>query len=560
MLIKIGLITMDRNLIRQVRWVIRKFFPDVQVRIEMSAGEDIGTATRRLALWGSEIILFTDIFANHSTFDTIGVPVILIPKQPLDVIVAIRKASKYGNLIGLISHSKVPLQVDLIEELSGVKIKPLTFSDLSDQGTLRETLRKEFQDGLEVVVGGGIITRSVARSCGKHSVVIKYRIETISNIIENARFVALSSRNEKEKNKLIQTIIEFAREGMIVVNKNGMTSYFNPYAGQALGLQEEEVLNQRIEEIIPGYNFNQALIYGKSFTEVINMKEGQLFVNTVPIEIEGTVSCLLIYFKRLKELQEQEIKARQKLHSRGLEAKYNVDHFVSHSAPMQEMIRRIHKFSQTNSTVLITGESGVGKEVVAQSLHNLSQRRYQPFVAVNCSTLQESLLDSELFGYEEGTFTGARIGGKTGLFDLAHKGTIFLDEVHQLSPALQAKILRVLQEKEIRRIGGEKNIPIDIRIIAATNANLTKEVENNTFRKDLYFRLNILSLHVPPLRERLDDLSILVDVILQNLSLKTGKDALTIPFSTAEANARVFLARKRSGIRKFFGKVCSALW
>jgi transcriptional regulator with PAS, ATPase and Fis domain len=182
------------------------------------------------------------------------------------------------------------------------------------------------------------------------------------------------------------------------------------------------------------------------------------------------------------------------------------------------------KYAAVDATVLITGESGTGKEMFAQSIHNLSGRKNGPFVAVNCATIPENLLESELFGYEEGAFTGARKNGKAGLFTIAHRGTIFLDEITEISFILQARLLRVIQEKEVIPLGSEKIIPIDIRIIAATNRNLLEEVKNGNFRRDLYFRLSILNLKIPPLISRNRDLRLLAKFFIKTYNEKLNKN------------------------------------
>lgn len=187
---------------------------------------------------------------------------------------------------------------------------------------------------------------------------------------------------------------------------------------------------------------------------------------------------------------------------------------------MNDLIEKAAKIAKTNSAILIIGESGTGKELLAQSIHNASNRKNAPFIAINCAALSETLLESELFGYEEGAFTGARKGGKKGLFEMADRGTIFLDEIGDAPLSIQTKLLRVLQEKEIMRISGEKVIPVDVRVIAATNKDLLDLIEKSSFRKDLYYRLNVLPLSVPPLRERKDDIVILLKLFLKKYAVR----------------------------------------
>ncbi|MBC7190417.1 sigma 54-interacting transcriptional regulator, partial [Candidatus Aerophobetes bacterium] len=180
--------------------------------------------------------------------------------------------------------------------------------------------------------------------------------------------------------------------------------------------------------------------------------------------------------------------------------------------------KKAKKYAATNLTVLITGETGTGKDILAQSIHNYSSLRDNPFVAINCAALPESLLEMELFGYEEGAFTDAKKGGKPGLFELAHRGTIFLDEIAEMPLSLQNRLLRVIEEKRVRRIGGTRFIPVDVRIIAATNKNLWKMVEEEKFREDLFYRVNVLHLHLPPLRERKEDIIPIFKETVLNLS------------------------------------------
>jgi len=227
-----------------------------------------------------------------------------------------------------------------------------------------------------------------------------------------------------------------------------------------------------------------------------------------------------LLIKRAMQVQTltEEVKVlREELHSN-----YRLDKLLTNSPKMQELYRIIGKVASTNATVLITGESGTGKELIANTIHYNSSRSHGPFIKINCGALPESLLESELFGHEKGSFTGAA-ARKLGRFELANKGTIFLDEVGEVSPALQVKLLRVLQEREFERVGGTEPVKTDIRIIAATNRNLEEMVAKGTFREDLYYRLNVVFIHVPPLRERREDIHLLADYFLHKYAQENNK-------------------------------------
>jgi propionate catabolism operon transcriptional regulator len=244
----------------------------------------------------------------------------------------------------------------------------------------------------------------------------------------------------------------------------------------------------------------------------------QIIINRIPIMINGEVQGIVATFQDVKTIQESERKIRRNLTGRGLVAKYAFSDIQTVSPAMHQCIEIARGYAKSSSTVLIYGESGTGKELFAQSIHQASPRRSQPFVAINCAALPATILESELFGYEEGTFTGAKKGGKIGLFELAHEGTLFLDEIAEIPLTLQAQLLRVLQEKQIRRLGSDKIIPIDVRVVTATNKDLTVEVN-----EDLFYRINILRLSIPPLRERKEDI-----VKIGNYLVKTNDYKLYI--------------------------------
>ena len=250
-----------------------------------------------------------------------------------------------------------------------------------------------------------------------------------------------------------------------------------------------------------------------------------LATNHVPMIIDSKVVGAVSSFQDITKIQEIEWKFREDLSKKGLVAKYKFDNIIHESLSMCEVVQHAKIFSKFDTaTVLIQGETGTGKELFAQSIHNESPRSNMPFVAINCAALPENLLESELFGYEEGAFTGAKKGGKMGLFELAHTGTIFLDEIGDMPISLQTRLLRIIQEKEVMRIGGNKVIPIDVRIIASTNCNLLAAVEDKKFRSDLYYRLKVLTLYIPPLCERKDDILTLANTFISKYSLELNKE------------------------------------
>lgn len=245
--------------------------------------------------------------------------------------------------------------------------------------------------------------------------------------------------------------------------------------------------------------------------ELVKIQNKQLIVNRVPIVEDEKVQGTIFTFQEVSDIQSMEERIRRASHAKGLFAKLGFQDIVGNSKTMREVVKRAQRFAATDETIFITGESGTGKEIFAQSIHKASRRNAHPFLAINCSAIAPSLLESELFGYAEGSFTGARRGGKQGVFELAHHGTIFLDEIGELPQEAQAHLLRVLQEKEVMRLGDAKVIPVDVRVIAATNRSLEKALQQGVLRVDIYHRLNVLRLSLPPLREYPEDILLMAE-------------------------------------------------
>ena len=274
---------------------------------------------------------------------------------------------------------------------------------------------------------------------------------------------------------------------------------------------------KRLKEINPEAEILMMTAYATVDSAVKAMKEGAFDYLVKPFdpdEVEMQIKKIISH----RELLLENILLRKKL-----EEKYHYDEIIGKSDAMQEIFELISRVAPTDSTILITGESGTGKELIAQAIHGNSQRCYMPFIAVNCGALPESLLESELFGYEKGAFTGAE-HTKRGRLEMADKGTLFLDEIGEISLKTQVGLLRVLQQKEISRLGSEETIKVDVRILAATNRDLQKAIRERHFREDLFYRLNVIAIHVPPLRERKEDIPLLVDAFIRKFCLEMNKE------------------------------------
>lgn len=309
-------------------------------------------------------------------------------------------------------------------------------------------------------------------------------------------------------------------DGIVGVSNEGIVQFYSHVAREILSINGNEMIGKYIGEYVKSLDFDQIIKKEVPYFQKL------IKVNNIDINMEvkythiSVFNGFIIKVSKFHQTEKKQAKLRAQLMSSGNISKYNFDDIIGCSESIKNTKKIAYKMAQSDSSILIIGESGTGKELFAQSIHSASRRSQGPFVAVNCSTFQEGLLQSELFGYDEGAFTGARKGGKIGLFELANKGTIFLDEIGEMDLNSQATLLRVIQEKQIRRVGSDKIIDVDIRIIAATNRDLKKLVCENKFRKDLFYRLNVLPLKIAPLRNRNEDVFLIFESFKKNLDVK----------------------------------------
>lgn len=323
-----------------------------------------------------------------------------------------------------------------------------------------------------------------------------------------AELFSITNSRESQLDILLQTI----DAGVIGIDEEEKVFVYNEAAQNITGLVRDKVLNKKGVELFPQLPFKEVLEKLEPIEErIVNMRGYHVVVSISPLIHSKKLYGAIAIIRKYSDMERKQHILRKKLIGKGYIAKYHFADIIGNSPAIKRCKAIAKRMAKSNSSILITGETGTGKELFAQAIHNYSPRRNKQFVAVNCGAIPESLLESELFGYEEGAFTGAKKGGKPGLFEIADKGTLFLDEITEMPMRLQVKLLRVLQEREIVRIGGDRIINVDVRIIAATNRNIKELVERGQFRKDLYYRINVLPLYIPPLRDRKEDILYLIE-------------------------------------------------
>ncbi|OQM46750.1 sigma-54-dependent Fis family transcriptional regulator [Anoxybacillus sp. UARK-01] len=337
------------------------------------------------------------------------------------------------------------------------------------------------------------------------------------------------------QHQILEAVINNAYEWIVVVDEKGNIIYMNKNYCEFLERKQEEVIGKHVTEVIENTRMHIVVKTGKEeIADLHYIKGNYMIANRIPIVVDGRVIGAVgtVIFRDTNEWKRMNSHIKSLLlqlqtyfqeWTENNGAKYTLTDLISCSKQMEELKEKVKRIADSDISVLIRGESGTGKELFAHSIHQLSSRSQKPFVKVNCGAIPEHLLESELFGYEEGAFTGAKKGGKKGKFQLADGGTIFLDEIGDLPLHMQVKLLRVLQEKEMEPIGSTKTVAVDVRIIAATNRPLEKMVEEKRFREDLYYRINVIPFVIPPLRERPGDIEMLAYHFMKKIAKRSGK-------------------------------------
>jgi propionate catabolism operon transcriptional regulator len=443
----------------------------------------------------------------------ISVPVVLVNPTGFDVMHALARARREGDSVGLVMHGETPSELKRFFRAFGAAVECASYLSAEDAEACVLDLRDR---GVQAIVGPGLVTE-LAEKAGMKSVFL-YSRASVQGAFETALEVARATLGETQRRRRLDQILQHLRDGVIALTADGRIEALSGKMAAMLRLAPSQAVGKRLVDLVP----EVASAVPKEPGESLETVRGASYIVHRSAWGDASASAAsgsIITFQESVALQRMDRSVRTRQRSPQLVARYRIEDLSGTSEAIEQVRQRARRYARSDATVLIRGESGTGKELVAQGIHTESTRREFAFVALNCGAFPETLLESELFGYEEGAFTGARRGGKAGLIESAHRGTLFLDEIGEMPMPLQSRLLRVLQEREVVRLGSTEPLQVDVRVVAATHRGLSERVQAGQFRADLYYRLNILNLALPPLRERSSD----IDGLAARLLWQTGR-------------------------------------
>ncbi|EPR33125.1 proprionate catabolism activator, Fis family [Alkalidesulfovibrio alkalitolerans DSM 16529] len=493
------------------------------IEIRLASMEEALPVARQCLAEGVEVVLGGGA-TGRLLREQLKLPVVTIARRDMDVIRAVMLARERSRKIAVTSFSGQIAGLEIMEDILGVEIRQLPFRTTPE---LVAAISKAVAEGFRCIVGGGIC-KTIAQSVGGEGFVVVPGERVIQQALEEARVIAQSQRRSKEEAERLRIILHSVKEGVVGIDSEGRINLINPMAGEMLGLDPENVLDRPMPEAVRSAGLFRVLESGEAEVDQFRRVGGlDMVINAMPVNVSEGTRAVVATFTRVSRIQDLDRKLKERL-AKGFVARYTLDDLKGSCAAMARLRAKAAQYAATDAAILVQGETGTGKEILAQGIHMASPRKRRPFVAVNCSALPETLLESELFGYEEGAFTGAKRGGKQGLFELAHGGTLFLDELADISPSLQVRLLRAIEEKEIMRVGGDRIVSTDVRIIASTFKDLAHEARMGRFRADLYFRIATLKIHTVPLRERAADIPDLLAALLARYDIPAGRSPLPL--------------------------------
>ncbi|HYG67719.1 MAG TPA: propionate catabolism operon regulatory protein PrpR, partial [Anaeromyxobacteraceae bacterium] len=451
--------------------------------------------------------------------DHADVPVVVVAASTVDALQAVVQARKISPRIGVVNFRRYIAGLDQARHiLADLVIEQRHYVSPEDAKAQVEDLAAH---GAEVIVGPGPVC-DLAEKAGLRAVLL-YGPDSLAEAIRYAADVARVARAEEARRAHLTSVLQHLEAGVLAVDEGERIATINPALQRLLNVTAAEVVGRRLSVAVPGLGLGRVLETGvPEHDQVERLGNATVVVNRVPLLDRGVFRGAVVTCQEAGAIQRLERTLRSQHHPPRFVARYTLSGVLGRSPAMARVRALAERYARTDATVLITGESGTGKEMIAQGIHGASRRREGPFVAINCAAFPETLLESELFGYEEGAFTGSRRGGRPGLFEAAHLGTIFLDEVGDVPITLQTRLLRVLQERQVLRLGSNDPTPVDVRVIAATHRDLRSAIARGEFREDLYYRLHILPVPIPPLRERGEDVAEIASELLKRALLRHG--------------------------------------
>ncbi len=482
---------------------------DIEV-VDTAVDEVLPLARDRLAR--GLVDAFISAGANASTLrHGLQVPVATIQLTGFDLLQSLIQARRIADRVGIVMYGQTIPELEAVKGLLNIEIRQYAYQTPADARVQFEQLRR---DGYRVVIGSSVGVE-LAEEFGLTGL-LAYSLSSVRRGIEDAIELARVARLEAGRYEQLNGLLHHLQEAVLAVDGGNRITALNPPMQALLGLPAEALRGRRLDQVEPELSLRATLQRGVSERgAVLRFAQRDWIAHRTPIREHGDIVGAALTLHDAQDIEAADTSLRLQQRRRQPTARHDFGSLVGESPAFLRAVQAARRFARTDATVLITGESGTGKELFAQAIHNESVRAARPFIAVNCASFPESLLESELFGYEEGAFTGARRGGKRGLVEAAHTGTLFLDEIGDMPPAAQSRLLRVLQEREVTRLGGSGAIPVDLRVVAATHQPLAERVAQGRFRDDLYYRIDILRLPLPPLRARGDDIALLARQLLQ---------------------------------------------
>ena len=519
----------SKGILKNVREVFAATGEEYLV-FEAALANAVRVARSCIERFGTKIIISTG-GTGELLQQSVNAHVLIMRYRGEDIIEAIQKADPGRNRVAVVGFSSF---VHTAIRVRGMFADNLFLEAVNSLEDMRTAVDNLVRSGYDTVVGGTVVA-DMARMRGIRGVQIGMEKEVIADTLDEAKRLVAMLEEKDARLATTNAILDAISDGILSCDHEGKVQSVNQTGVTFLGLERHEILGRPLGELMDIPFLERTLSNGEEFTGIlVPIRQIQYSATCVPVRVmAGTIIGAVVTIQELGRLH-MELNVRKKVLASGHVARNRFANIVGKSRVMEQAKKRAALYASTDSTVLIYGRTGTGKELFAQSIHNASSRAKGPFVAVNCGALPESLLESELFSYVQGAFTGARTGGKTGLFEMAQGGTIFLDEISEMALPLQARLLRVCQEREISRIGDDKVIPVDVRVIAAANRDLLTLVRAGTFREDLYYRLAVLILELPTLASRLEDLDELAATLIRHKARELHRSIAPLPSESLE--------------------------